>query len=61
MDIVNAADAKIEALASQIPELNGQITLAERIMAKIDNRSAAARPPDQSMNSNGNYPWKTRT
>ena len=34
------------------------VTMAERIMQQIDRRTAAARPPDQSMTTNGNYPWK---
>ena len=33
------------------------ITLAERIMAKIDSRSAT--PPHQNMTSSANYPWKS--
>ena len=35
------------------------ITLAERIMRKIDQRFAT--PPDQHMTSNADYPWKSRT
>ena len=35
------------------------IALAERIMAKIDARSAG-KPPEQRMTSNANYPWKAR-
>jgi hypothetical protein len=34
------------------------ISLAERIMQKIDSRSRAAAPPDQSMTSSAGYPWK---
>jgi len=34
------------------------ISLAERIMQKIDSRSAAT-PPTQSMTSSANYPWKS--
>lgn len=34
------------------------ISLAEKIMQKIDNRST---PPAQSMTSSANYPWKGRT
>ena len=34
------------------------ISLAERIMQRIDSR--AATPPDQHMTSNAGYPWKGR-
>lgn len=34
------------------------ISLAERIMQKIDNRSSASTPPTQSMTSSAGYPWK---
>ncbi len=33
------------------------ISLAERILQRIDSRSAS--PPKQQMTSNENYPWKT--
>ena len=50
--------------AQPTPALEGAIsdaiTLAERIMARIDAR-AAAKPPDQRMTSNEGYPWKSRT
>jgi hypothetical protein len=36
------------------------LSLAESIMQKIDIRWAPARPPDQSMTSSANYPWKNR-
>ena len=36
------------------------IALAERILQKIDIRSAAAAPPTQSMTSSADYPWKGR-
>lgn len=37
------------------------ISLAEKIMQKIDTRSAGPRPPDQRMTSSADYPWKGRT
>ena len=44
------------------PALDGAIadaiTLAERIMQRIDSRSARPNPPDQSMTSSAGYPWK---
>ncbi len=40
--------------------ISDAISLAERTMQKIDNRSRPS-PPDQSMNSSAGYPWKDRT
>lgn len=37
------------------------IALAERILRRIDVQCHAGRPPDQSMTSTQDYPWKTRT
>lgn len=37
------------------------ITLAERIMQKIDSGTTAPTPPTQSMTSGADYPWKSRT
>jgi hypothetical protein len=37
------------------------ISLAERIMQRIDSRSRPAAPPDQSMTSSAGYPWKGQT
>lgn len=37
------------------------ISLAERIMQKIDSRWNAPSPPNQSMTSSVGYPWKGRT
>ena len=37
------------------------ISLAERIMQKIDNRTANSPPPSQSMTSSAGYPWKSQT
>jgi len=36
------------------------ISLAERIMQKIDNRTANPHPPNQSMTSAAGYLWKSR-
>jgi hypothetical protein len=34
------------------------ISLAERILQKIDSRSSQTKPPDQSMTSSAGYPRK---
>jgi len=44
------------ALANVIAEA---ITLAERIMQKVDNRSAGT-PPTQNMTSSAGYPWSSK-
>jgi hypothetical protein len=36
------------------------ISLAERIMQRIDSRCDPITPPNQSMTSSANYPWKSR-
>jgi hypothetical protein len=38
--------------------ISDAVVMAEKIMQKID--SCAAAPPNQSMTSNANYPWKSR-
>jgi hypothetical protein len=37
--------------------ISDAVLTAEKIMQKIDSRSI----PNQSMTSNANYPWKSRT
>jgi len=39
--------------------ISDAVLMAERIMQKIDSRSAV--PPNQSMTSNANYPFNTRS
>jgi hypothetical protein len=39
--------------------ISDAVVMAEKIMQKIDSQSAT--PPNQSMTSNANYPWRNRT
>jgi hypothetical protein len=39
--------------------ISDAVIMAEKIMQKIDSRAAA--PPNQSMTTSSNYPWKSRT
>jgi hypothetical protein len=42
--------------------ISDAISLAEKIMQKIDARwRTPTNPPNQSMTSNADYPWKSRT
>jgi hypothetical protein len=59
--LVSRKFAQLGAQSSPALEaaISDAIVTAERIMQKIDSRSAG--PPNQQMTSNANYPWKSRT